>query len=820
MAWTIKEGKNFYGGENQPKNFSTAGVGNQQFPVSGGRVSRPDQIATFAPSTKLQEIPLDFSVEYLVSLENLAAYNEDISYAVDNIVQLANTEHEISFPDNIPDKQAALMRAHLLAVQDSWYENSSGMQSLKGDLLTQVVVNGALSAEHYPKQDLSGIDQIVRIAPKNIRFQYDKAMGRYMPYQCNVNGVMFSTNMSMGMLRLNTATYKYIAIRRFFQSPYATPPFITAIESVVTQKDMIRSFKNIMQKLGMLGFLSAEVSPPNPIQGESPDEYWARCSSYLDNYVYPQIQKNLSTGVVAGFSGQHKFTLNGNNMNTQGAADLFKIVQSRLFAGVKQDPNMLGENYSVTETFGRVILAKMLSQVEDYQTVVDKFIAGAYLLELRLAGFKIDSIEVKSKLPLVTDQAKAEAAETSKISNVKTKRDMGIISQTQAANELGYEKPDSEGDIAPVGGDPANPTPDPTAGDNKTDPSNDPKASDSNLKIRQIEYRLARYKRGYDYQEWHKCSGVTKDNFYKFDNEFAGTDLGKYTQSYFTEMFAKYQAATKKIADGLANKLHAFASNTPEDTVQREAYLYLISRWETDFVQPMSEVIQNNITAAWEHFRKDKTIFDGKNPKGYAKSKFSDKDIPNGVLDLDDFRAIQYMESSDTMYLGKFITDKDTKAKVQKYIQKNYLEGYLPIGQNEDAMKQFKKEFADTLDLEAWKIRRIIDTTMNKVRNYSHVYYMQQALVDKFEVIEMNDNLTCDYCASMNGKIFDVSNAVSKIKKETNSTPDSIGSTSPFLTTQSIEDVQSKSAEELQGMGFDSPPYHPHCRGTIGAVLD
>ena len=75
-------------------------------PITTGRSSVPNHVNTFAPKGGLAEIPPDFAIQFLSSLENLAAFNSDISYALDNIVQLANTPHEIIFSDQVSDEEA------------------------------------------------------------------------------------------------------------------------------------------------------------------------------------------------------------------------------------------------------------------------------------------------------------------------------------------------------------------------------------------------------------------------------------------------------------------------------------------------------------------------------------------------------------------------------------------------------------------------------------------------------------------------------------------------------------------------------------------
>lgn len=810
----------FYGSSQELKQQRNVSGDDTSFlPFTGGRSSVPEIVSTFAPSTKLVEIPPDFAIEYLSTLENLAAYNSDISYALDNIVQLANTPHSIEFADSVSESQAKIMKLHLKAKEASWYSNSGGLRSLKADLLAQVVINGALSSEAVPDEKLRGIKQVVRVSPKVIRFIYNPKTDEFDPYQ--LSGRYTSVGDMPGLVKLNPLTYKYIALRRYFQSPYATPPFISAIEALVTQKDMLGNFKNIMQKLGMLGFLSAEVTEPQQLPGEDKQAYWNRCLSYLENTVYPQLQKNLGKGMVAGFKDKHKFELQGNNMNVQGAEGLFKLVQGRIFAGVKQDPNMLGENYSVTETFGRVILAKMLSQVEDYQTVVDTFLETLYSLELKLAGFSPGYVKVTSEKPLVTDKVKEEQAEEKKIANVKAKRDMGIISQTTAAQELGYDEAEEEGDIAgkaPAPGGAADPSAPAPEGGDKTDPA--ATGGDGNLtaaRIKMIESRLGASFGQYPYSNEHKCGQrVNAENFAEFTG-FSDSKLEGFSRKYFNDVNKLYKDATKRIAATLGAKLANMSASVSLEIVQRESYLHILSKWESEFAVPVSDAVGSHIPKAWEHYRSDKGLFAAKKKSSSSNAASFSDDIPDAVLALDDYRAITYMEASDELYLGKFITDKDTKRAVQEYLKQEYLEGTLPIGNSPKALEQFQKTFASMLDLEAWKIRRVIDTTMNKVRNYANVMYLEQGAVSEYEIIEVNDNLTCQWCAEMDGKTFSVQATKEKIMREVGAGAGNVSYLSPFLTTQKIEDIKGKTADELQALGFNSPPYHPHCRGSVAA---
>ena len=805
----------------------------------------------FMPSRKLQEVPIDFAREWFETMEHLAAYNADVGYALDNIVQLANTPHEITFSDSVSDSQATEMRKFLKEEEKNWYAYSGGISSLKSDLLTQIVINGALSAEIIPDNKLSGIKQIVRVAPKYIVFVYNKETDNFEPYQIsNSIGVQ---NDYMGMKKLNTRTYKYIALRRMFEGPYPLPPFIAAAESLLIQKDMISNLKFIMQKLGMLGFLSAEVNPPDQKTGENNEDYHNRLIDYLSNKIYPQLEKNLGKGMVAGFKGTHEFKLQGNNMNVQGAKDLVEIVQLMIFAGLKQDPNMLGRNFSTTETFGRVILQKMLSQIRGYQQVVDTFMSEVYYSALRYKGYSPGYVEVKSETPMVGDKVKEQTADKIKVTNVVTKRNEGIIDQTQAANELGYDNPAFEG---PIYGNnvPKEEIPietDPKAPENETETQEEIKRFEDIFRKNVTEY------------QYHTidCHESNKDNLYslqaaKFDNP----TMQKFANDYFNQSFSKYQKGNKKITASVENVIGKMDNSIPLVQVQDRVYLEILINWDEQYLNKQIAVTENNVDRIYSHYRKDKTIFPNitqeSNSKAkcsecdhefdylkinesgmgyvncpecknavtqkdiYTKQSFaSDFEIPEAVFDLDDFRAIEFAESFDTTYLGKFITDEDTRRKIYNHIEQGYINGDLPFGNNPGHIKQFQKDFKSMLDLQGWKIRRIIDTSVNNIRNDANIFYINQAKVDKYEIIEINDNLTCDYCKHMNGLEFQTETTVTKINNKVNTSPDNINEVSPFATSIKIDEFQQLDSQQLSSKGIQQPSYHPHCRGRVVAVI-
>ena len=225
-------------------------------PVKGGRETQPefsDGLTTLISQTSTLIQP-DFDIRLIEVLEYLAAYNHDVGYAVDNIVSLANTEITMEFDDNVSDETRQQAIEHLNDKQDTWYNFADGINSMNNDFFTQLAVTGAISGEFVVANDLSGIDQIVRVNPKNIKFVYDKDGECFLPVQ--QKGILgLRTTDAMGHVPLNTTTYRYIAMRRFKESPYALPLFLSALESIGIQKDMLKNLGFVMKKFGMLGFM-------------------------------------------------------------------------------------------------------------------------------------------------------------------------------------------------------------------------------------------------------------------------------------------------------------------------------------------------------------------------------------------------------------------------------------------------------------------------------------------------------------------------------------------------------------------------------------
>ncbi len=110
-------------------------------------------------------------------------------------------------------------------------------------------------------------------------------------------------------------------------------------------------------------------------------------------------------------------------------------------SALKQDTSLWGRDTGTSETQITVVFIKLLSELRNIQNIVKTSLEFGYSLELRLAGYEFDYLEVRFNKSTIQDDLKSQQAEEIKIRNVKDKLILGMIDQDQAADELGYEAP-------------------------------------------------------------------------------------------------------------------------------------------------------------------------------------------------------------------------------------------------------------------------------------------------------------------------------------------------------------------------------------------
>lgn len=412
--------------------------------IPPGRVSQPDvgssgMLATVRGLTSRMVTP-SFRTDLIPLIRDLYKINPDVGVALQDMFKLANTGHYVQFPNNSDEEEIKMIK-HLQEATKRWSTYTAGIDGLVNKFITQCLIGGAVSIEAVPNKELRGIETVLFLKPETIIFKR-QASGKYHPYQ----RVTYThiTALQKPLIRLNTETYLYAGMFNDTDEPYGVPPFMSALDSLNAQHTMRNNMFNIMEKMGLYGFLEALMAKPDRLANESEKAYQNRLSMYLT-----QMKRNLldgmSDGIVTGYIDDHEFKLNSTTANLSNVEKPWHMNEQQVANGLGVNPSIISaENQHRSEGGTGVMLSKMISQLRNIQMIVEYTLVFLYNLELRLAGFNNKGIKVRFRTSTISDEVKIQQAEEYKIRNIRAKFDHGWISQTDAAREAGYDKPDQK----------------------------------------------------------------------------------------------------------------------------------------------------------------------------------------------------------------------------------------------------------------------------------------------------------------------------------------------------------------------------------------
>lgn len=406
--------------------------------ISPGRVSVPDD-STFIQllQGQVSVVTPSFRTDVIQLIRNLYKINPDMSIALQDMFKLANTGHEVTFPNN-SDNEADAMRDHLNMATKRWSMYTAGIDGLVNKMVVQLMVGGAISVEGVPNQDLDGLSTVLFIKPDDIVFKRDKD-GVYAPYQKNY---YWGDNKKDQYIKLNTDTYVYAGMYNDTDEPYGIPPFMASLDSLKSQQDMKINFKQIMETVGMVGFLEAKMAKPDQKANESDGAYRSRLNKTLRD-LKVNLKEGMKDGVVTGYIDDHEFTMNSTTKELGNLNTPWDMNQQSVANGLGINGEIIGTGNS-TEASTGVNLSKMISQLKNLQSIVGYVLTFLYSLELRLSGFDNKGITITWGTTTVTDDVKIQQARQYKIQNLDLLYKAGIISQYQYAWEMGYDSPDQD----------------------------------------------------------------------------------------------------------------------------------------------------------------------------------------------------------------------------------------------------------------------------------------------------------------------------------------------------------------------------------------
>jgi len=813
---SIAQIRNFVEGARAARQVdATSPKGAAAIPTQSGRSSQPQNSSLFGILVdEMAQINPGFELELLKVCQHLATYNGDVSYAVDNVCQLGNTPYKVVFDSSTPDDRKKKMLA-VISEQGQWVY-PGGMRMLIGDILAQIYVTGAASGEIIPDKTLKFVQNVALVNPISVRFLYNPSNYSYDPYQAT-NGFAgseirkMSASNDFGLIKLNPLTYKYIAHRRYNDNPFAIPPILASFEGIEIEKDMLNNMRHIVRKMGVFGFLSVMVTAPVREQGEKPNAYFDRCNAYLSK-IKPEIEKGYASGVALGFKGFQEWKVEGGNTNLAGAKEIFQLVSEIKMAGLKQDPLMLGRNFNVAETMAKVIMSKLIMQTGNFQAVAGLFIAEVIKMMLGLNGYMEKNIKVEFEPPMIGDRLRDAQAREKEIDNSLKERDAGLIGQQEAANNLKHDRPyapkDVDYSVARVSetAKAAKPT------DGKPKPVKD--AVDSGATNYSMGYLRDQLTKGYPEYNYGSCDCTDMESFAK---EPGNKKYLSVLNQYTNDVVVTYYGALDKVTLKIKDKLASLSPNATLTEVTDLVFYTLYSEFTNAYASTQEQNIKKWVKNSYESFREDREVFGGNDTVTDKTGKTVP--VPAAVFSMDDIKAMDYFKESDLVYLTRFITDSDTIKTLNNYIKGAYL-AKLGIAGDVNST-EFISGLLAVLSAEDWKLRRVVETSVNKMRNFAYVTSLAEVGVSFFQVVGVNDSKQCKHCNSIQGYKFSVTSAYDKVKKAYGGTPDTIEQDSPFITSLFTGDtgirlLQQLTGEELQAQGLIGvPPFHANCRDKI-----
>jgi len=171
------------------------------------------------------------------------------------------------------------------------------------------------------------------------------------------------------------------------------------------------------------------------------------------------------------------------------------------------------------------------------------------------------------------------------------------------------------------------------------------------------------------------------------------------------------------------------------------------------------------------------------------KSAWTGPEAAVGIsFDMVDRGTIDALVKVDRYYLSRWIDNQDMQGPVMKFLQEKYLEGGESLfGRGSvESIAAFREQFADRLNgLEDWQIRRIVDTSVTRMRTLGDV--RQAVLANaKLRVHVTRGEMACEICKPHHGEIVNAGKLETKM-------------------------LAAAKDPEVFGVFNDAPPYHPNC---------
>lgn len=640
------------------------------------------------------------------------------------------------------------------------FPTGGGADGLVNVLLSQATRTGGMVLEWVPDRDKTQIQRAYPFPVWTLRFKKD-----------------LKGNLLLGQLQdqqfvvLNPLQVSFHAIRLQDGNPYPIPPVLNALRSAVVNKKVRDSINDWFSRLPILGVASVTYDVPAQLPGESQDEYDARCQRMLNELASSAGDNLLTKGVMVGFDNM-KMSFNNTTAAAQGAHELLQAVEEDLFTGLKADPVLFGRSFSRTETWSKVAFEELVNSLKSTQQGVKRVLEHGHRLNLALKGMGNLSIKMRFKPMRSLDAIRDANAESLVAGSVLNQYNSGLISRDEARKELGYDKIGANADAY----------------------------------VASFERDTGRYE--LIHSPHAKVWSV---------NHSEDEDLNKKKDHYIEQVNRIISEANEQ---GY-KELLKWARDHQDPDVERFVKLALdrfVTAAESSIVPSVvTGLVARSVMAFYKEGRRATGMFP-RNDRRYFGI-----DV---VFDAEDRDAIDYLGKVDSLAVSKYLSNSPARQKqITNYLRQAYLEDGLGIGTDPYAFNKFRQEFPELLDqLGEHASRVIVDANVQRARNWGSLITFDKESITEYRYQATGDSRTCQWCHSLNGRVFKVRKDVEHIQKLIATGQEDISQAGKFMRNRfdgpdGYERLKASSEEEIQLTGITAPPIHPSCRCRTVAVI-
>ncbi|AVQ11700.1 Uncharacterized protein XB16_1368 [Leptospira santarosai] len=732
----------------------------------------------------VQDVNPSFPLESIPLIKKLVIAFPDLSQAVKRSLTLGNSgiEWKIDADEN--------GKKRIQADIDIFFKRHRGITN---HLLRQVLTTGALSAEIVPSLNLDSVAEIRLISVENVRFKKqldENNIVRFVPYEKG----------KFGYIRLNEEQYIYEAIEREEDSPYAIPPFLSAIRWINSQFKTQENIDKTLNKWGLLGFIIAKFKRPRLLPGTDAKTYENQQREFLQG-AKASFEKNSQSGFLATYDDttveHHTLT---DASKTGGFEAISRYIEEQISSGADTDLFILGRSYSVTEAYAKIAGKLFLLKLGNFAYPVIQLLIRAITLDQLLKGNRFQSIDASWKKsisldPLSDAQAKLteEQVKNQEFQLVLSMVKSGAISPDDGAKLLGRDQWFDPDKLETQGGTGFGFSESPDLGSKK-----------KLLMNRQFE------------QTSRVCGDldtlVELGAWTKKEKEVYASIEDAFVSHFFSSYEDRVKEALNQISKKGISKTDAI--NSIWDALEKEL--------GNKFPEETAKAWRETISKAWDAGQ------DTKNPN----SKTSPPKVQANKDILD------FFDKGYKFDVGKQFDRKDDINKIEEAIREA-----VETGSTDEVIRRLQDELlgpatketpgkkkegeVPTEDPKARLRRKLGDIVRGQIlrsRNFSRTERFEQIGIKRLEIVAVMDDHTSYICREMNGKTIEVQTCVQYVREflADDPTRDNFWKDRQNPSESELRqlDIASKSGDEITSfLRNKMPPYHAGgCRTT--AVAD